>query len=120
MDSLSLSYFLKTREKAGIANFATRISPVARNGTITTNESASFPPMINAMIIEKVSSSGERTAMRIVNMNAICTLVTSVVILVTSDVDEKLSIFSNEKVCILLKISCLKFFAKPADAFALI
>jgi len=44
--------------------------------------------------------------------------VTSVVRRVTRDAVENLSIFLNVKDCIFEKISLLRFFAKPADAFA--
>ena len=98
MDSLSLSYFLNTALNAGIAFFATRRSPQTRNGTTTTNVRASFPPMINAIIIEKMNISGLRTAVLIIIINDICTFDTSVVSLVTSEAEENLSMFSNENV----------------------
>jgi hypothetical protein len=49
-------------------------------------------------------------------MKDICTYVTSVVILVTSDVDENLSILVKVKSWIFLNTSERKFFANPADA----
>lgn len=60
---------------------------------IITKDVASAPPMMKAMTTEKMSIRGARTAVRISIMYAICTLVTSVVILVTSDEEEKRSMF---------------------------
>ena len=42
----------------------------------------------------------------------------SVVVLVTSDEEENLSIFENENDCIFLYISDLRFVAKPTEALA--
>ena len=75
------------------------IRPKARNGTTTTNISASFPPMIQAITMENRNISGPRTATRIIIIKAFCTLKTSVVMRVTSDEDENLSMFSNAKPC---------------------
>ena len=50
-------------------------------------------------------------------MNAICTLLISVVRRVTSDEVENLSIFAKENRCTREKISWRIFFARPADAF---
>ena len=46
-------------------------------------------------------TSGARTAMRMISMNACCTLVISVVRRVTSEELEKRSMLANEKVWIL-------------------
>ena len=46
--------------------------------------------------MEKTNISGQRTAVRMSIIYAICTLLTSVVMRVTSDAEENLSIFSNE------------------------
>ena len=72
--------------------------------------------MTNAMTAEKTSISGARIAIRMIIMYAICTFVTSVVRRVTSDEDENLSMFWNEKNWMLRNRSCRTFFAKPADA----
>ena len=70
------------------------------------------------MMNEKMIIRGERIAVRIIIMNAICTLLTSVVIRVTSDADENLSMFSNEKSCTRRKRLRRRFRANPADAVA--
>ena len=70
--------------------------PKARMGITTTKTNANLPPMTNAMTVEKIRSSGLLMAMRINIINAICTLVTSVVIRVTREDDENLSMFSKE------------------------
>ena len=57
------------------------------------------------MMIAKRNISGARTAMRMHTMNAICTLLTSVVMRVTSEADENLSIFSKAKLCTRVKTS---------------
>ena len=96
MDSLRRSYFLNTARKAGIAFLPMSISPNARKGTTITNIVAREPPIIYDMMIENTSISGHLTAVRMIIMNDICTLLTSVVMRVTSDEDENLSIFSKE------------------------
>ena len=45
-------------------------------------------------------------------------MVTSVVMRVTRPAVEYLSIFANEKDWMFSNIACLRFLAKPADAFA--
>ena len=67
--------------------------------------------MINAMMTANRNISGERTAMRMSIIKDICTLLISVVIRVTSDAEEKRSIFSKEKLCMRANISCRRFFA---------
>ena len=96
-DSLSLSYFLNTARNAGSACFAIIRSPKTRNGTMITKVIASLPPMINAIVIANRNITGALTAMRIHIINAIWILLMSVVILVTSEAAENLSIFSNAK-----------------------
>ena len=96
IDSFRRSYFLKTLRKAGIAFLLIKYSPKARTGTITTNVVASAPPITYAIMIEKMSIRGLRIAVRIIIINDICTFDTSVVILVTRDEDENLSMFSKE------------------------
>lgn len=120
MDSFSRSYLRNTERKAGIAFLAIMSSPKTSTGMMITKEVASAPPIMNAMIIEKISISGARTAVRIVIIYASCAFDTSVVRRVTSDEDEKRSIFANEKRCMLANMSLRIFFAKPADASALV
>ena len=71
MDSFSLSYFLNTARKAGIAFFAIRSRPQTSTGITTTKVMASLPPIRKAITTEKTSISGARTAARIVIMKAI-------------------------------------------------
>ena len=120
MDSFSLSYFLNTLRNAGSAYLPISSRPNTSTGTTTTKVIASLPPIRNAMMIENVSISGARTAMRISIMNAICTLLISVVRRVTSDEVENLSMLLNAKVCTFAKISWRTFLAKPAAALALV
>jgi len=63
---------------------------------MTTKDSASLPPMINAITIANIITRGARIAIRIIIINAIWALATSVVIRVTRDVEENLSMFSKE------------------------
>ena len=83
---------------AGIALRLTKKSPTISIGTTTTKVVASAPPIIYAIVIENINMSGLRIAVRITIIYANCTFEMSVVIRVTSDDDENLSIFSNEKV----------------------
>ena len=99
MESFSLSYLRNTRRNSGITVRATAYSPSASSGTSAINTNARRPPITNDMVSAKISISGARTAIRIIIMNAICTLVISVVSRVTSDEVENRSIFSNEKSC---------------------
>ena len=71
-------------------------SPKPSTGTIITNDVASEPPIIYAIMMQNIIISGARIAVRIIIMYDIWTLVISVVMRVTSEVDENLSIFSNE------------------------
>ena len=71
-------------------------SPKTRKGMMTTKEKASVPPLTKAIMIEKIKSKGARTAMRMIIMKAIWALLTSVVIRVTREVEENLSMFSKE------------------------
>ena len=96
IDSFNRSYFLNTLRKAGMAFLPMARRPKARMGITTTKTNANLPPMTNAMTVEKIRSSGLLMAMRINIINAICTLVTSVVIRVTREDDENLSMFSKE------------------------
>ena len=118
IDSLSLSYFLKTARKAGIASLPIITSPTAITGTTITNVVAREPPEINAITIAKANIRGALTAILIAIMKAFWTVVISVVILVTRDEVENLSMFPNENFCTLEKISALRLPAKPAEALA--
>jgi hypothetical protein len=70
------------------------------------------------MVTENMNISGERTAMRMSIMNANCTLFISVVIRVTSEAFENLSMFSKEKPCTFSNTSWRRLRAKPEEAFA--
>ena len=85
---------------------------------MTTKVNASFPPMIKAMIMANRNITGALTAVLIVIIYAFCTLVISVVVLVTRDEVENLSMLENEKSWILAKTSALRFLANPAEALA--
>ncbi len=62
-----------TARNAGMASRAMKNSPTTSTGTMTTKVSASLPPIMNAMMMEKIIISGARTAMRMHIMYAICT-----------------------------------------------
>ena len=94
---LRLSYFLNTLLKSGIAFLIIRKSANAKNGTNATYTVDSCGHILNAIIIAKMNIIGERTAMRIIIIYAICTLEISVVRRVTRLEVENLSIFVNEK-----------------------
>ena len=64
MDSFSRSYLRKMRRKVGSAFLPMSSRPQPKTGITTTKVSASFPPMIKAMVVEKISSRGARTATR--------------------------------------------------------
>ncbi len=70
------------------------------------------------IVMAKTSIRGERTAVRMIIIKAICTLVTSVVRRVTREEVENLSMFENEKLWTLANRSCRRFRAKPAPAEA--
>ena len=118
MDSFILSYFLNTARKAGSALRPIRIRPKRSTGTMKRKVAASGPPITKPMTMANRNISGALTAIRITIMKAIWVFTTSVVIRVTSEAEEKRSIFSKEKACTRLKISCRRFLAKPAEAFA--
>jgi len=86
---------------SGIAFFIIKSNNNVSSGITLTNIQPRLPPITNVMTIENTSINGQRTAMRIIIMYENCTFVTSVVMRVTSDGVENLSIFSNEKSCIL-------------------
>ena len=116
MDSLSLSYLRKTERKAGMACLAMSSRPPTRTGTTTTKVRASLPPMMKAMMMANRNISGARTAVRMIIMKAICTFVTSVVMRVTREAEEKRSMFSKAKLCTRTYMSSLRLRAKPVEA----
>ena len=63
---------------------------------MTTKEVARAPPIIYAITKENTSIRGALTAMRMSIIYAICTFVTSVVILVTREDVENLSMLEKE------------------------
>ena len=87
------------RRKRGMARRAIRRSPVTKTGTTTTNIKAKGPPITKAMTMEKIIIKGARTAVRMIIINAICTLPTSVVSRVTRLDVEKWSMLEKEKSC---------------------
>ena len=97
MDSFSRSYFLNTRRKAGIARLPMKNNPTPSTGMTTAKVAASRPPIYAAITTEKISISGQRIAIRISIIYAIWTLEVSVVRRVTSDEDEKWSMFVKVK-----------------------
>ena len=109
---------IETARNAGIALRAIISRPNMSTGTTTTKVSASLPPMMKAITMQNMNINGQRIAMRIIIMNDIWTLLTSVVIRVTSEAEENLSIFSNEKLCTRSNISWRRLRAKPVDALA--
>ena len=80
-----------------MAFFITIKRTIVRNGITTMKIQARLPPMINAITTEKISIIGQRNAVRTSIIYENCTLFTSVVIRVTSEGVENLSMFSNEK-----------------------
>jgi hypothetical protein len=86
----------------GIALVAIPKTAKPRMGITTTNIHARLPPVMNAATIAKINIKGERIAVLMIIINACCTFVTSVVILVIMLDEENLSIFSNEKSCDLV------------------
>ena len=74
--------------------------------------------ILNEAIIAKIIIPGARTASFTSIWYELSTFVTSVVSRVIIEEGENLSMLENEKFCTLAYISCRKFDAKPADAFA--
>ena len=101
-----------------MAFFAMSRRPATSTGTTTTKVSASLPPMMKAMVMAKRNISGARTATRMIIMKAIWTLLMSVVMRVTSEAEEKRSIFSKEKSCTRTNMSRRRLRAKPVEAVA--
>ena len=98
IDSFRASYFLNTFLNNGIAWLITIKRPNPSTGIVRRKTSARRPPMYKAITKEKMIIRGLRKARRISIMYASCTFVTSVVILVTRDEVENLSMFSKEYV----------------------
>ena len=70
-DSFIRSYLWKTARKAGIAFLAISSNPAISTGTTTTKVRDRVPPIRQAMMMEKMNISGERTAMRMAIIKAI-------------------------------------------------
>ena len=71
-----------------------------------------------AITTENISMNGLLTAILMIIWKAICTLLISVVSLVTILEVENWSMLSKEKFWTFLNTSCLRFFANPVDATA--
>ena len=69
--------------KCGCASFAIPISAPPRIGTVMSMITAIFTLMVSVMISDRTIMIGALASRRMVNIYAICTLVMSVVILVT-------------------------------------
>ena len=76
----------------GIAFFVINIIPNAKTGIVTKNIAGKVGLIAKLIATEKISINGLRIAVRINIINDICTLVTSVVSLVTRDEELNLSI----------------------------
>ena len=74
--------------------------------------------MMKAIVMANRNISGARTATRMIIIKAIWTLVTSVVMRVTSEAEEKRSMFSKEKSCTRTNMSRRRLRAKPVEASA--
>ena len=71
-------------------------SPIASTGIITAKASDILGLTPIAITSANISINGQRTAVLIIIINAICTLLTSVVSLVTRPAVENLSTFAKE------------------------
>ena len=112
------SYSLKIR-----VNILCTLDAMARRETASTGSMARYMRAmreltVRHMITENMSMSGVRTAILITIWKEFCTLVTSVVSLVTREDVENRSISAKDRSCTLKNRSCLRFFANPADAVA--
>ena len=83
------SYSSNTLTKCGWAFFAMKIKAPPRSGITIRNRSAISRLIIRVMIQERITMIGARARRRILIIYAICTLVMSVVIRVTSPEVEK-------------------------------
>ena len=115
-DSFNESYFLKTLVKTFIACLTIKNNPKATIGTSPTKMKPINPPPTKVITAEKISIKGALTTIRIIIWKAFCTLLISVVILVTKDEAENLSIFWKEKLVNFLYKSLLRLVAKPTEA----
>ena len=103
MEAFSASYFLNIAEKRGIAFLVITARLIPRTGIATRKMSDNCALIWTAIQVAIMSMTGARTIIRIQLVNAICTVLTSVVRRVISDGVEKWSILAKEKSCILLK-----------------
>ncbi len=101
-----------------MARLATRISVPARIGATNANIHAIRPPSRNAITKANIIIKGARTAILVSIINAFWTFVTSVVILVTRELVENLSILSKEKSLTASYISIRRFLPNPQLAVA--
>ena len=85
---------------------------------ITRKISASRGLMRRVSTQAQISMMGDRTAMRMIIMKAIITLVTSVVRRVMMPLVENLSMLAKENFWTFLYISRRRFRAKPVEALA--
>ena len=111
------SYFSNILFIIGCTFLIIKYSPIPTNGIKSKKISDNFTLIERAAHREMININGVLTAILIITWNAFCTFVTSVVNLVIKLLVENLSIFEKENSCTLKYKSCLKFFAKPADAF---
>ena len=87
---------MNTRLKIGWVRVMIVAIPRARIGRVKTKTRLIRALIVIAMMIEKISVSGARTAMRRMVWNAFCTLVTSVVSRVMMEEVLNLSMFEKE------------------------
>ena len=87
-------------------------------GMITRKIRASLGLMRRVSTQAQISMMGDRTAMRMIIIKAIITLVTSVVSRVMMPLVENLSMLEKENCCTFLYISRRRFRAKPVEALA--
>ena len=116
MDWLRASYFLKTLVKTFIALLIMKKKPNATIGTRAANKNPIIPPPTKVITAEKININGALTTIRIIIWKPIWMLLISVVILVTKDEAENLSILVNEKLANFLYKSLLKLAANPTEA----
>ena len=92
--------------------------PTAKTGITTRKIMASWGLILKVSTQAQISMMGQRTATRMIIMNAICTLVTSVVRRVMIPPVENLSMLEKEKFWTLRYISRRRFREKPVEARA--
>ena len=86
--------------------------------TAIKNILAIFTLIVKEIIMAKIRLAGALIHILKIIWYEFCTLVTSVVSLVTRPAVLNLSILEKENVCILLYIPSLRFLANPAEALA--